>query len=188
MAAYLTHLARNHAASPSVDDAVLREMTVTNLSEGLDSIGARRLVRMLPENWTERPVALDARMQPHEWIRTTTGFLKADAIDHHNDHFFPGCHDIAWDLAGAAIEFDLDRWSRKLLLERYRDLSRDRNIGMRLPHYATAYLAFRLGYATVAHEVLGETSDGFRFQALAGRYRTLLTTEDGPASVEFWNV
>ncbi len=48
-------------------------------------------------------------MLPHEWIRTASGFLKTDAVDHQDDLFFPGCQDIAWDIAGAIVEFGIPR-------------------------------------------------------------------------------
>ena len=53
-----------------------------------------------------RPVIADSRMQPHEWILTDSGeMLKTDAGSHGDDHFFPGPTDIAWDLAGAIVEW-----------------------------------------------------------------------------------
>jgi hypothetical protein len=33
--------------------------------------------------------------------------LKADALDHSTGHDLIGCQDVAWDIAGAAVEFDL---------------------------------------------------------------------------------
>ena len=100
-----------------------------------------------------RPVALDARMMPHEWLQTSRGWLKADALEHHDDHFYPGPQDIAWDLAGFSIEFDLDRTGEHYLLERFTRLSGDR-AAARLPFYRAAYLAFRLGYTAMAGEPL----------------------------------
>ena len=35
---------------------------------------------------------LDGRMLPHEWIETSSGFLKTDAVDHFDDHFFAHGH------------------------------------------------------------------------------------------------
>ena len=54
------------------------------------------------------PVQVDGRLHPWEWIRLTDGgFCKADALDHACDHGLVGCQDIAWDVAGAAVEFRL---------------------------------------------------------------------------------
>ena len=56
-------------------------------------------------------VAIDGRMLPHEWLETRMAIVKADALDHHDDHFFPGCQDIAWDIAGASVEWRRSRGS-----------------------------------------------------------------------------
>jgi hypothetical protein len=187
-ARYLAYLVAEHPREPSVGEASLREMIDVNLIEGVGERRHKRLETMLPQRWTERPVELDARMQPHEWVQTVTGFLKCDAIDHHDDHFLPGCQDIAWDVAGATLEFGLNAQERRFFLDRYRRLSHDTSISLRLPHYAIAYLAFRLGYATLASEVLGEAADdGRRFQQEAARYRYLLLEESGVTSAGFWD-
>jgi hypothetical protein len=125
----------------------------------------------------ERPVALDGRMLPHEWLRTPPGrYLKTDSVDHHADHFFPGCQDIAWDVAGACVEFALPPADRCRLTGQYRKLSGDRTIAARLGPHIIAYLAFRLGYAHLAAETLGDAPDGRRFAELAARYATELKT------------
>ena len=105
-------------------------------------------------------VAVDGRMLPHEWIETRAGFLKTDALDHHDDHFFPACQDIAWDIAGAEIEFDLPPGS----------------VGdsPRLPFYRIAYAAYRFGYARMAEESLGNKPDASRFRQLAAKYEDVL--------------
>jgi hypothetical protein len=177
-AAYLAYLSREHAAEPTVDDESLREMITLNVEEGLQLSLDHTLRDALPASaWTERPVALDGRMLRHEWIRAPHGILKMDAMDHHDDHFFPGCQDIAWDVAAAAFELGLDAQSRGHLVDRYRRLSGDLSISSRLDHYAMAYLAFRLGYATLAGSVLGKTPDGHRFAGEVQRYAGLLLAE-----------
>ncbi len=191
VARYLDHLSREHRTEPSVPDGSLREMVALNVAEGLGEGWEERIDSRLPaamESWSERPVALDGRMQAHEWIRTDSGYLKTDAFDHHDDHFFPGCQDIAWDLAGAAHELDLDNVARAYLVERYRSLSGDRTISSRLPHYSLAYLAFRLGYCRLAASVLGDAPDGSRFSAAADRYAGLLRRELCQSPGACWNV
>jgi hypothetical protein len=188
VAEYLSFLALEYRAEPSTGEPALREMITVNLSEGLGQRELERINRRLPDTWTELPVALDARMQPHEWLRTPDGFVKTDGVDHHADHFLPGCQDIAWDVAGAALELGLGEESRRFLITRYRQLSGDSTISSRLPHYAVAYLAFRLGYATLAQEVLGETSDeSERFRREADRCRLLLSGDSSMGS-EYWDV
>jgi hypothetical protein len=186
-AAYLAHLCREHAIEPSVDDESLREMITTNVGEGLQHPSGASLRGSLPAGgWVERPVALDGRMLAHEWLRTPQGILKVDAMDHHDDHFFPGCQDIAWDVAAAVVELNLNGQGRSHLVARYRQLSGDSGITSRLHHYAIAYLAFRLGYTTLATSVLGQTADAVRFSHQARRYARLLTSELN-ASAACWN-
>ncbi|HEX8221093.1 MAG TPA: hypothetical protein VF914_18015, partial [Chloroflexia bacterium] len=51
----------------------------------------------------------DGRMAPHEWIRTNEGELvKADSAGHAWDHTCIGPQPVAWDLAGAIVEWGLD--------------------------------------------------------------------------------
>jgi hypothetical protein len=176
MASYLAHLCRAHPSDPSVSDSSLREMIAVNVSEGLrDSKLEQRALDLPAGSWAERPVELDGRMLAHEWIRTPAGYLKVDAMDHHDDHFFPGCQDIAWDLAAAAVELALDRTAEQHLVDRYRTLSGDQTVAERLPRYSVAYLAFRLGYTRLAAGVMGESDDGKRFKKDSHRYAGLLS-------------
>jgi hypothetical protein len=51
--------------------------------------------------------ATDNRLHQWEWlIRDDGSILKTDAIDHCSAHDLVGCQDIAWDVAGAIVEFD----------------------------------------------------------------------------------
>ena len=99
------------------------------------------------------PVVTDGRMQPHEWLLTGRGILKTDGVSHGDDHFFPGPTDIAWDLAGAIVEWDMGADAADYLVRRYTELSGDR-IQSRLPAWLQAYTAFRLGYCKMAAESL----------------------------------
>lgn len=179
MARYLAHLGRHFGREPA-SESELRQMVEANVSEALGGEG-ERLLAAHAQRWgrppDEIPVALDGRMLPHEWLRTESGYLKVDALDHHDDHFFPGRRDLAWDVAGTCIEFELDPPARRHFVERYRRESRDDTIVARLPWYGVAYLAFRTGYARMAAESLGDTPDGRGFAALAGRYSRRLRSE-----------
>jgi hypothetical protein len=120
-------------------------------------------------------VELDGRMLPHEWI----GSLKTDALDHYNDHFFPGCQDIAWDIAGACVEFGLPD---EALVDRYLAIENDRTLRRRLQFYRTAYLAYRIGYVDMARQALGDSADGPRFGALKNFYMAALVEAPVPTS------
>jgi hypothetical protein len=165
-------------------------MVVTNIAEGLGDEWASRLHLRLREcgvSWCERTVALDGRMLPHEWIRTSGGYLKTDAVHHHDDHFFPGCQDIAWDVAGTCLEFNLGADARRQLVERYSSLSGDATIAARLPLHAITYLAFRLGYTSLAANIPSQDSDSKRFSEAALRYGELLRSELSHTTPEMWN-
>ena len=162
---YLAHISREFPSTAGPQD--LLQMTTFNVSRalGYDWTPSRDFLEPLAD---ARPCLLDARMLPHEWIETSRGFLKTDAADHADDHFFPGPQDIAWDVAGAAVEFSLADPAE--LLERFASLSGDRDIHRRFPFYALAYSAFRMGYCELAQtSVAGSERD--RFAAAARRYR-----------------
>ena len=92
-----------------------------------------------------RRVVTDNKMHAEEWIVANDGtILKCDGVDHHAGHDLIGCQDIAWDLAGAMVELDLDvtdavarltgrSWSRRVL-----------------HFYTICYLAFWYGFHTLA--------------------------------------
>jgi hypothetical protein len=105
----------------------------------------------------------------HEWLLTDKGYVKTDAVDHCRDHFFPGSQDIAWDVAGACVEFRLSSDARRYLCERYVPKRRDPALAARLPFFLVAYLAFQLGYATMAAANLKGAEAG-RFRQLAQTY------------------
>jgi hypothetical protein len=190
LASYLAHISCTQATQPSVTEEALLDMVVTNVAEGLGDEWLCRLQTRLREcgaSWCARTVALDGRMLPHEWIRTPGGYLKTDAVHHHDDHFFPGCQDIAWDVASTCLEFRLQPDQRRQLIERYRILSGDPTIAARLPLHAITYLAFRHGYTSLAATTLGQDSDGARFADAAIRYSELLRNELGQTTTEAWD-
>ncbi len=177
IAHYLAHLQHAFPAPRGAAFDELCEMIRVNTGEEFGEEWAARLECL--ENFRStvcdsEAVAIDGRMMPHEWLETGSGYLKTDALDHHNDHFFPGCQDIAWDLAGTETEFSLDRGEREFLERRYETLSGDRNLAGRLPFYRIAYPAYRLGYAGLAEHVLGSAPDAERFARLRRNYANQL--------------
>jgi len=175
IAEYLSFVGREFVTSESesVDD--LHETVVTNTRSiaGVDPAVADALARQA--RGCEAPrVKVDGRMLPQEWIQSDERVMKVDALDHHDDGFWPGCRDIGWDIAGAILEFDFDRAQASYLVRRYRRLSGDRGISLRMPLIEAAYLAYRFGYASVAADDLGHSPDGRGFGALRERYRRSL--------------
>jgi hypothetical protein len=176
-ARYLAHLRGNDAVEDSVCFESLAQMVEVNVVEGLGPAWRNRLgdlERFRAILAASPALAIDGRMMPHEWLATSRGILKADATDHGDDHFFPGPQDIAWDVAGFAIEFGLSRGAKEDFADAVSSLSGDLNLRLRLPFYAVAYLACRLGYVTLAAQTLGESPDSARMAALAQRYRRQL--------------
>jgi hypothetical protein len=181
VAQYATYLRQHAPAVPEHSSTSLEEMLLHNTAEALDADGADRLHRALPRVSAFEPaaaVAIDGRMLPHEWIATDDGtFVKTDAFDHFRDDFFPGPTDIAWDLAGASIEFGLSRSGERWLVDRYRRLSGDSGVERRLRFFRLAYLGYRAGYTAFARATLAGTADGRRFARLADHYATRLRLE-----------
>jgi hypothetical protein len=176
LAAYLAFLRRTFPTGRRASVGDLIEMTRVNALEGLDTecVPAIDALAHDASAFDEPQIGVDGRMLPHEWLSTASGLIKTDALDHHADDFFPGSRDIAWDVAGAIVEFGLDANRTAQLVTRYRAQSGDRTIARRVPFYQAAYLAFRLGYATLAAEALRSTPDGVRFAHLTARYRRSL--------------
>jgi hypothetical protein len=114
-------------------------------------------------------VRTDNKLDRHEWLRTASGALiKTDALDHHAAHDLIGCQDIAWDVAGAIAEFDLDQEESRELIRAIEGL------GVRiepqlLGFYRIAYLAFRLGQHRMGAS-MADASEQRRIGARGDRY------------------
>ena len=120
-----------------------------------------------------RLVVVDGRMQPHEWLRTSDGILlKTDAATHGDDHFFPGPTDIAWDVAGVTVEWNLHPDALEFLLARFTQLTGN-NLRQRLPFFMLAYSVFRLAWCKMAMSTGIDASEQFRLRTAYRRYRNL---------------
>jgi hypothetical protein len=113
-------------------------------------------------------------MFPHEWIATDRGLVKLDALEHHDDHFYPGPHDIAWDAAGTIVEFGLEGDAEDGLVAQIASALGDSHLPARMPFFVAAYLAFRAGYCSLGASALGDTPDAARLRAAAARYTQAL--------------
>jgi hypothetical protein len=122
----------------------------------------------------ERSVIVDGRMQPHEWLLTASGkMLKADSGSHGDDHFFPGPTDIAWDLAGAIVEWGLNQEQANALLKIYCELSGD-DPAARIDDFTIAYTVFRSAYCLMAANALAGSDEGIRMKRASEKYRNSL--------------
>ncbi|MBI5492248.1 MAG: hypothetical protein HY893_04870 [Deltaproteobacteria bacterium] len=180
MGEYLAFIRNNLPARKDMAFDELYGMAERNTLLGLGQEWAGRLsplrgFRKIVED--SPPSEVDGRMLPHEWIDTGHGYIKADGFDHYSDQFFPCAQDIAWDVAGAFVEFGLDGSSSARLMGRYISLTGDKDVAARLPFYSLAYLAYRLGYCTFAEREMRATPDGPRFKALLEGYGLMLKSE-----------
>jgi hypothetical protein len=124
---------------------------------------------------TDLPVVTDSRMHPHEWIHDERGALiKTDGVSHGDDHFFPGPTDIAWDLAGAVIEWRLPTQAAEQLLAFYRRQTGD-DVGSRFLDYKIAYAIFRVAWCRMALPTTTGTLDETKLQGEISRYRDLVS-------------
>jgi hypothetical protein len=150
----------------SADLDPLRQMAEHNLQQsGFDLPIALQL---------QRAVIADGRMQPHEWLLTKDGrMLKSDSGTHGDDHFFPGPTDIAWDLAGAIVEWRMNAADAEAFLTIYHRASGD-DAGERITDYITAYAVFRWAYCTMAANAILGDDEQIRLERRAEYYRAHL--------------
>ncbi len=183
----------NQVAGETPSLALLRHVAkycawrATALSTTLPQDAIRQLEQMASHNLeqefgfapelhleVERPAICDGRMQHYKWRALRQDhWIKLDASTHGDDHFFPGPTDIAWDLAGFCVEWQLDADYREFFLSEYRRLSGDNPVP-RLPQYEIAYAAFRLGWSRMAAASVSGSADEERLLTDAARYSGLL--------------
>ncbi len=182
------------SAFPAAKDegAPLRElvrMAVVNTAERLGQGHSDRLAQVLAglpayESGLER-CATDNRLQPYEWILQPDGrLMKTDALDHAFGHDLVGCQDIAWDLAGAAVEFDLDNEERETLARRTEGASGRRIARQLIRLLEPCYIAFELGRTHFGLAISPDIGDRNRLQAADRVYA--LKLQNLHDSVKFW--
>jgi hypothetical protein len=141
-----------------------------------DEFGSR-MASGVPPLPTERLVIADGRMLPHEWISTPAGELvKTDGATHGDDHLFPGPVDIAWDLAGAIVEWGMTSQAAHYMLERYRKRSGD-DVSSRVEAYLLAYGVFRMAYCAMAAFSMRGSQEETRLRRAAAHYRNLVEAQ-----------
>ncbi len=119
----------------------------------------------------QHPVIADGRMQPHEWLLLADGkMLKTDCGSHGDDHFFPGPTDIAWDLAGAIVEWRMDGSQSEAFLAHYYRLSGD-GADHRINDFVAGYSVFRAGYCLMAANAMQGSAEEYRLRIAAEEYR-----------------
>jgi hypothetical protein len=118
-----------------------------------------------------RAVLTDGSMQPHEWIAARSGrILKVDGVDHGDNHFFPGPCDIAWDLAGASVEWKMSSSATEYLLHRFR-IESGQDVSSKFDLYRLAYLVFRLGFCKMGISTVVGSPEETRLRRAYENYR-----------------
>jgi hypothetical protein len=150
MAAYCSFRLASFPA-PTSDLKMLSAMARQNLEvEFAGRFRDHKLHDCCLEAPLERPVYPDCRMLAHEWIMTHKGeVLKTDAVGHAEGHQLPGPADIAWDLAGTIVEWDLSTKAANYLLQEYRQRSGD-DVTKRVQPYVVLYSIFRMAHCRMS--------------------------------------
>jgi hypothetical protein len=151
---------------PTPSTADLQTMMRFNLAEEFGPDAASGVAQLE----IKHPVFCDGRMLPHKWIQTSDRVMKVDAAAHGDDHFFPGPTDIAWDLAGVIVEWNLLPDAALFFLDAYRRASGD-DAQKRLPSYLLAYSIFRTAYCKMASASMRCTDEEKRLARDYQRYR-----------------
>ena len=154
---------------PSSQEAQLREMLEFNVAQEFGI----QLTLPTDSFCTKRPVISDGRMNPHEWILNDSAqLIKTDGVDHGDNHFFPGPCDIAWDLAGAAIEWQLGSEASGFVVEQFKRRS-GVDVSRQLALYKLAYSVFRLGFCKMAISTVKGTPEEQLVSDAYEHYRTI---------------
>ncbi|HYF54800.1 MAG TPA: hypothetical protein VEA41_11125 [Salinarimonas sp.] len=117
-------------------------------------------------------IATDNRLQSHEWLVGSGGRLwKTDAVDHHAAHDLVGSQDLAWDVAGAAVELGLAPDETEALCDAIAAQGGAIVDRARLSALPIAYLALHLGRARLSAQALaGWPQEARRLDGEAARY------------------
>jgi hypothetical protein len=157
--------------------AVLAEMARVNAAEAVGCAAADGLLRRLGDLPAAVPsgrrVHVDGRLHAWEWLVTPDDLiLKTDAVDHSAAHDLVGCQPIAWDVAGAALEFDLAPAEVARLCEAVEAAAGERP-GAGLGFYGLCYAAFEFGLWRMA-QAAAAPAERPRLAAQAARYAARL--------------
>jgi hypothetical protein len=174
------HLPAPEAAGAGLAD--LREMLRVNAVEALGDPAADAPA-LDPARWATAPplrrVWTDNRLHAREWLAAPDGrWLKTDAVDHAAAHDLIGAQDLAWDVAGARVEFDLSEAETGVLLAA---LSASASVRVELVALLEpAYLAFQLGAFGMASDAhAGWPDEQARLRRTADLYRDRLARSLG---------
>ena len=138
--------------------ARLQEMLCWNTREALGDAAAERVRRLYVTVLHDaiiggRRAYRDGRQSPHEWLWTSTGrVIKVNTIGHDFDQTIVGQQSIAWDVAGALVEWGLGLTAAQPLLAAFYAAGGDVIAPAEMYCYRLAYAAFRAGQCKLGAE------------------------------------
>jgi hypothetical protein len=160
LGAYMARVAGSSMADGEARVAIerLTEMLHVNIGESFGDEAAELLPRYQP---SDHPSARDLQstygdghMQPYEWIVDRANQLhKVDSVGHESDHTLVGQQSVAWDIAGAIVEWRLEDDAIERLLKAFTAAGGVYLELDTLNFYRAAYLALRLGACSLAAQV-----------------------------------
>ncbi|MCU7495061.1 MAG: hypothetical protein HF314_03920 [Ignavibacteria bacterium] len=171
-ASYISFLGKTFQAESGRNFNEIEEMIQVNLLKGMGEEWAERFSNIsssFKPLFSTHATAVDGRMLPCEWLYSNGAYLKTDSVQHHKDHFFPGCQDVAYDIAGFLTEFSLGKEEKQYFVKSYIKQSGDKEIEARLPFYYIFYNAFRLGMTLFSAQMSMEPEKR-KFNFLSGKY------------------
>lgn len=150
-------------------------MAVRNVGEAVSVEAANQLEQLLMRRHHLvrylRRVDTDNRLHAWKWLVRDDGrLLKTDALDHNGGHDPVGCQDIAWDVAGACVEFDLSSAERDQLA---RIVGSEADWTLRedvLTMFEACYLGFQIGLWSMAAAADADDVEQQRIKKAVGRY------------------
>lgn len=125
----------------------------------------------------------DGRLAPHEWrlaedaasgrAPSSPGLalLKTDATGHDLDHTVVGRQSVAWDAAGAVVEWGMDAPCVAALLAALEAACGCRLSSEVLAGYRAAYAAFRIGQCALAQASADDPEEAARLRRAGAAYR-----------------
>ncbi|MBB3233790.1 hypothetical protein [Phyllobacterium endophyticum] len=176
---YLSFRAR-HLPAPGGGASIqmLCDMAVFNVEKAVGAKSAEKLRPLIgsPDRLCRNlhRVDTDNRLHPWEWLITgDQNLLKTDALDHSSAHDLVGCQDVAWDVAGACVEFDLSSGERQRLAEL---IAQEVDCDLRdhvLDVFEACYLGFQIGLWSQA-SAIADGAERPRIEGTIKRYLTRL--------------
>jgi hypothetical protein len=166
---------KGEGAPPDALASMLRANSVEALGDEV-AAAADAVAALAPRIASRlRPIAVDGKLEPWEWLRTPDGrLLKIDGFQHADGHDLAGAQDVAWDVAGATVELGLDEAGAAELARRVELAARVELTSESIRFHEVAYLALRVARWTFAAQCEGDAGERRRIDVALDRYRSAL--------------